>query len=68
MTWWKRRLRARVRGIREKNNKTSALDIQQCVARRTGTKTSTFNALSKANTSVDKTIFTKEITSKLIQK
>jgi len=49
-------------GIREKNDKPTDLDVQQGVARRTGTKTSVFNALSKTNTSSDKDIFTNEIT------
>ena len=55
-------------GIREKNDKPTALDVQQGVARRTGTKTSTFNALSKANTSGDKDIFTNELKTKLHRK
>ena len=55
-------------GIREKNDKPTALDVQQGVARRTGTKTSTFNALSKANTSGDKDIYTNEITATLYRK
>ena len=55
-------------GIRERNAKPAALDVQQSVARRTGTKTSIFNALSKANTSGDKDIFTNEITAKLYRK
>ena len=55
-------------GIREKNDKPSALDVREGVARRTGTKTSTFNALSKANTSGDKEIYTNEITSTLRRK
>ena len=55
-------------GIRERNAKPSALDVQQGVARRTGTKTSTFNALSKANTSGDKNIYTNEITATITRK
>ena len=55
-------------GIRERNDKPSALDVQQVVSRRTGTKTSTFNAISKANTSGDKDIYASEITSKLMRK
>ena len=55
-------------GIREKDDKPSALDVQQGVARRTGTKTSTFNALSKANTAGDKDIYTNEITATLKRK
>ena len=55
-------------GIRERNAKPAALDVQQSVARRTGTKTSTFNALSKANTAGDKTIYTNEMTAKLYRK
>ena len=55
-------------GIRQRNAKPAALDIQQGVARRTGTRTSTFNALSKANTSGDKSIFTNEITATLNRK
>ena len=55
-------------GIREKNDKPTALDVQQGVARRTGTKTSTFNFISKANTSGDKAIFTNEIKAKLKRK
>ena len=49
-------------GIREKNDKPSALDVREGVIRRTWTKTSTFNALSKASTSGDKEIYTNEIT------
>ena len=52
-------------GIRERNSKPTALDVQQGVARRTGTKTCTFNAISKANTSGDTNIFSNEITAKL---
>ena len=55
-------------GIRQKNDKPSALDVQKGVARRTGTKTSTFNALSKANTAGDKDIYTSEITATLKRK
>ena len=55
-------------GIRERNDKPSALDVQQSVARRTGTKTSTFNTLSKANTCGDKDIFSNEITARLKRK
>ena len=55
-------------GIRERNAKPSALDVQQGVARRTGTKSSTFNALSKANTSGDKNIYTSEITATITRK
>ena len=55
-------------GIRERKAKPTALDVQQGVARRTGTKTSTFNTLSKANTSGDKDIYTNEITTELKRK
>ena len=55
-------------GIRERNAKPAALDMQQGLSRRTGTRTSTFNALSKANTSGDTGIYTSEITGTLTRK
>ena len=55
-------------GIREVNNKLTALDTQQCVLRRTCTTTSTFNTLSKSNTSGDKDMCTNEITATLNRK
>ena len=55
-------------GIRERNAKPTALDVQQGVTRQTGTKTLIFNALSKANTSGDKDIHTNEIISILYKK
>ena len=55
-------------GIRERNSKPTALDVQQGVSRRMGTKTSTFNAISKANTSGDTNIFSNEMIAKLNRK
>ena len=55
-------------GIRENNDKPTALDVQQGISRQTGYRTSTFNALCKANTSGVKDIYTNEITSTLKRK
>ena len=55
-------------GIRERNTKPSVIGVQQCVARRIGTKTYTFNALTKVNTSGCKSIYTHEITAELKRK
>ena len=54
-------------GTRERIAKPTALDIQQGLSRQTSTRTSTFNTLSKANTSGDQSIFTNEITGTFIR-
>ena len=50
-----------IAGVRERNAKPTALDVCQSIARRSGFRSSLFNAVNKANTSGDKDIYASEV-------
>ena len=56
-------------GIRQRNSKPTGLDVRQCVARRSATRSSTFTAINKANTKgLSSDLYCSEITAPMHRK